>query len=207
MGPAKAAANDPGDEVPMPSVRPVVSPPAKVEVPNPFTFRRFEIENDVDDAIGRMEEPVTLSPPARMVSPVETLSPFEEARPDEESPPVKVEVPVPVDTIFPPVRRRSPTVDSMPEVDLRPAEEMPPVKVEVAAPETVMMFATLKLVVEATGKTDALVVEVATKVEAVAFPSMMTSPVTPSLAPGEVVPMPRLPFASTTILGAAAPAV
>lgn len=43
--------------------RVVSSPPAKVDVPSPFTFRRFPMENDVDDAMGRMEDPVTVRPP------------------------------------------------------------------------------------------------------------------------------------------------
>ena len=119
--------------------------PEKVDAPRPFTWMRFETENEVEDAMGRILEPVTLRPPAKMVSPVDTRSPFEEARPDEERPPEKLEVPMPVETILPPVRRKSPAVDSMPEVDLRPAEESPPVKVEVPDPETVRRFVMLAL--------------------------------------------------------------
>jgi len=170
MGPATPSANEFGDEVPTPRVPadvPRVRPPANVDVPSPFTFKRFEMEKLVDDAIGRMEEPVIVRPPWRMVSPAETLKPFEVVMPDVEMPPEKLEVPAPVETILPPVRRRSPTVDSMPDVDLRPAEEMPPEKVEVPVPETVMTFATLKLVVDAIGKVEAAEVEVAMKVAAV----------------------------------------
>jgi hypothetical protein len=144
-----------------------------------------------------------------MVSPAETLSPFEDARPDEERPPVKVEVPAPVAFTMPPVRIRLPADEVMPLAEeIPPAmEESPPVKVEVAAPFTSMRFSTVRAVVLAFGKMFRSVVEVETNVDAVALPSMRASPFTPSLAPGVVVPMPRLPFVSRRKVGVALPPV
>ena len=89
---------------------------------------RFETLKLVEDAIGRMDEPVTLRPPARIVSPAETRRPLEESR---------------------------------------PAAVRPPVNDDDAAPCTWRMLPTVRAVVEALGKVDANVVEVAVKMEAV----------------------------------------
>ena len=79
--------------------RPAVErPPVKLEVPAPLTCKRLPTLNDVDEAIGRMDAPVTVRPPAKMVSPAETRRPFEDASPTAERPPAKVDVPVP-DTV------------------------------------------------------------------------------------------------------------
>ena len=77
--------------------RPAVeTPPVNVDVPRPETVRTLPTLNDVLEAIGRIDEPVTLSPPCKIVSPAETRRPREEASPADETPPVKVVVPEPV---------------------------------------------------------------------------------------------------------------
>src|SRR3990167_1020844 len=53
MGPETPRAKEPGLEVATPKVPalvPRVRPPAKVEVPAPFTFKRFESESEVEEA-------------------------------------------------------------------------------------------------------------------------------------------------------------
>src|ERR1051325_4714821 len=82
--------------MPFEEERPAVeTPPLKVELPVPLTVMTLPTEKLVDDATGRMEEPITRRPPASTVSPDETRSPPEESKPAAERPPVKVDVPVP----------------------------------------------------------------------------------------------------------------
>lgn len=134
---------------PLDDARPALkSPPENVEVPTPVA---------------------TILPPVRRKSPWVDSMPDVDLTPADASPPVKDEVPAPVAFTMPPVRMRLPADEVKPFADANPParEEMPPWKVEVPRPETVMMFATEKLVVDAMGKVEAAVVEVAVKVAAV----------------------------------------
>ena len=114
---------------------------------------------EVEDAMGRMEEPVTFNPPARMVSPPETRRPADEASPAEERPPVKVEVAAP-ETVSVLVMTALPSL-------AWPVTSSPPAKVEVPRPATVRRLPTENEVVEARGNDEARLVEVAKKADAV----------------------------------------
>src|SRR3989344_5562667 len=124
-----------GEEVPMPTLPPLVArvrPPEKVDVPAPFTLSRFAMLNDVDDAIGRIEDPVTFSPPARMVSPADTRRPFDDAGPAAERPPVNEDVAAP-ETVRMLVMAAEPSL-------AWPVTSRPPAKVEVPVPATFKRF-------------------------------------------------------------------
>src|SRR3989338_10301268 len=131
MGPANPATRDAGREVPTPRVPAEVArvrPPEKVEVPRPFTLSRFAMEKLVELAIGRILEPVTFRPPARMVSPADTRRPFDDARPAAERPPVNEDVAAP-ETVRILVMAAEPSL-------AWPVTSRPPAKVEVPVPAT-----------------------------------------------------------------------
>ena len=121
---------------PLVVVMPVAeTPPANVEVPVPDTVNRSATSNEVDDAMGMSDLPVTEKLPEV------TAKPFVVVMPVAEIPPENVDEPAPVEMILPPVSNKSPAVDSMPDVERSPAAERPPVKEDVAEPETVRRFA------------------------------------------------------------------
>src|SRR3989344_7740924 len=78
IGPAMAAAKEPGEEVPMPRVPAEVAsvrPPENVEVPRPFTLSRFESESEVEEAKLKKEaidEVAVRNPVLRLFSTVST---------------------------------------------------------------------------------------------------------------------------------------
>ena len=89
--------------------------------------------------------------------------------------------------------RTAPEETMSPFVVERPPKEEPPVKVEVPAPATVSTLPTEKEVVEAMGKIEASLVEVALKIFAERESVKTPAPVTPRAVPGVPVAMPTDP--------------